>query len=65
MLVESGLREAERMGLDVFVVGMKAGLGVYKRTGFKLVDQVIVNDSKYGGKGEYGAYFLVKEAEKQ
>lgn len=63
MLVKSGIEEARKMGLDVFVHGMKAGLGVYKRAGFRLVDQIILNDSEYGGKGEYGSYFLVKEAE--
>ncbi|MCJ1391101.1 hypothetical protein MMC18_003963 [Xylographa bjoerkii] len=65
MLVESGIREAEKIGLDVFVLGMKAGLGVYQRVGFKLLDKIIQDDSKYGGKGEHGAYFLVKEVEKQ
>ncbi|CAD6567379.1 MAG: hypothetical protein ASARMPREDX12_000232 [Alectoria sarmentosa] len=64
MLVQNGIREARKLGLDVFVHGMKAGLGVYKRTGFRLVDQMILNDSEYGGKGEYGSYFLVNEAEK-
>ena len=58
MLVESGVREAEKMGLDIFVLAMKAGLGVYQRVGFKLLDKVIQDDSKYGGKGEYGAYVL-------
>ena len=62
MLVDSGLQEARKMGLDVFVHGMKAGLGIYQRAGFKLLDQVVVDDSTYGGKGEYGSYFLVKEA---
>lgn len=65
MLVESGIEEARKMSLDVFVHGMKAGLGVYKRAGFKLVDQMILDDSPYGGKGEYGSYFLVKEAEEK
>lgn len=64
MLVNSGIKEARKLGLDVFVHGMKAGLGVYKRAGFRLVDQMNLNDSEYGGKGEYGSYFLVKEAEK-
>ena len=64
MLVESGIKEAEQMGLDIFVLAFKAGLGVYKRVGFKLLDQIIQDDSKYGGKGEYGVYFLAKECER-
>ena len=65
MLVESGIREAEKMGLDVFVLGMKAGLGVYRRVGFELLDKIIQDDSRFGGKGEYGAYFLEKDVRKQ
>ena len=64
MLVESGIREAEKMGLDIFVVGMKAGLGVYQRAGFKLLDQIIQDDSRFGGKGEWGTYFLEFESSK-
>ena len=52
MLVDSGLREAEKLNVDVFVLSMKVALGVYQRCGFKLVGQVIQNDLKYGGKGE-------------
>ncbi len=51
------------MSLDVFVHGMKAGLGIYERAGFRLLDEMILDDSPYGGKGEYGSYFLVKEVE--
>lgn len=64
MLVESGIREAEKMGLDAFVLAFKAGLALYKRVGFKLLDEIIQDDSKYGGKGEYGCYFLEKEIER-
>ncbi|KAI5928538.1 hypothetical protein F4810DRAFT_644084 [Camillea tinctor] len=64
MLVESGIAQAERMGVDIFVLAYKAGLGVYFRLGFKLLEQLIQDDSKYGGQGEYGAYFLEKEVQK-
>lgn len=52
------------MGVDIFVLAFKAGLGVYKRLGFQEVERVIQDDSKYGGKGEYGAYFLVYQVNK-
>lgn len=48
-----------------FVHGLKAGLGVYRRAGFELLGEVIQDDSKYGGKGEYGAYFLGKRASQE
>jgi hypothetical protein len=63
LLVKSGLQEAQKMGFDVFVHAFKAGLGVYRRCGFTLLDQVIQDDSEYGGSGEWGVYFLEKLAE--
>jgi len=62
MLVERGLLEAEKMHLDTCVLGMRAGLGVYKRAGFTLLEEVIQDASEFGGEKEYAAYFLEKRA---
>ncbi len=51
------------MGIDIFILAFKAGRGVYKRLGFKIVDQIIQDDSMYGGPGEYGTYFMVYDVE--
>jgi len=53
------------MGLDVFVVACKEGLGLYQRQGFVLLDQVIQDDSQWGGTGEHGMYFLDRITEKK
>ncbi|KAI1074527.1 acyl-CoA N-acyltransferase [Whalleya microplaca] len=58
-LVQSGIEQAEKMGLDIFTLAFKMGRGIYERLGFKEVDRVIQDDSAYGGLGEYGAYFMV------
>jgi ribosomal protein S18 acetylase RimI-like enzyme len=52
-LVESGMKEAERLGLDIFIHAMKAGVGVYKRLGFKIEKELVQDDSIFGGDGEY------------
>jgi len=39
-LVQSGMREAEILDLDIFIYALKAGLRVYKRLGFKVVAQL-------------------------
>lgn len=65
MLMEVSLQQAVTMGLDVSVHAKKAGLGVYKRLGFELVDQVVIDESKYGGPDEYSAYFLMKRVKWQ
>lgn len=60
-LVQSGMREAEKLGLDIFIVAMKAGMGVYKRLGFRVERVLVQDDEKYGGLGEYKTYFMVLE----
>lgn len=62
MLVQSGLHEVESLGLelDILVRAKKAGLTLYQKAGFVLVEQLVQDASKFGIKEEYDAYFLVK-----
>ncbi len=57
-LVEKGLTEAEKAGLDTCVLALRAGLGVYTGAGFTLLDQVVQDASPWGGEKENAAYFL-------
>ena len=59
--MEAGLKEVERMGLDVFVSSTQAGLKIYQKAGFTLLEHVVIPEAKYGGKegsGDYIWYFL-------
>ena len=60
-LVESGMRQAEKLGLDVFIQAMKAGMGVYERLGFRTEKEFVQDDSKNGGKGDHVVYFMLYE----
>jgi predicted N-acetyltransferase YhbS len=60
-LVQSGMRQAENMGLDIFVLAFKSGRGVYKRLGFHIEKELIQDDSMYGGDGEYAVYYMIYE----
>jgi len=60
-LVAKGIEQAERLGIDSFVMAYKAGRGVYKRLGYEVEHEIIQDDSPYGGPGEYGAYFMIYE----
>jgi ribosomal protein S18 acetylase RimI-like enzyme len=60
-LVQSGMRQAEKMGLDIFIHALKAGVGVYKRLGFHIEKEFVQDDSKYGGKGDHFVYFMIYE----
>jgi ribosomal protein S18 acetylase RimI-like enzyme len=65
MLMEAGIAESERMGIDIFMLAYKAGLGVYRRLGFETLETLMLDDSAYGGKGEYGCYFMERTVKKK
>jgi ribosomal protein S18 acetylase RimI-like enzyme len=60
-LVQSGMKEAEKLGLDVFIQAMQAGLGVYTRLGFHIEREIVQNDSKFGGPGDFSDYLMIFE----
>jgi GNAT superfamily N-acetyltransferase len=60
LLVSSGVKVAQNMKFDIFVRASDAGLKIYQKVGFQLLGQVIQDDSRFGGNGNYGVYFLEK-----
>lgn len=60
-LVQSGMIQAEKLGLDVFILAYEAGMGVYKRLGFQIESEVVQDDSMHGGPGEFTTYFMIYE----
>jgi hypothetical protein len=63
-LVVSGVRHKKKISVPIFTMLFKAGKGVYKGLGFREVEKVIQDNSRWGGKGEYGAYFMVYDVPK-
>jgi ribosomal protein S18 acetylase RimI-like enzyme len=62
MLVDSGLKEGEKTGFDTFVMACEDGKGVYERAGFKLLDQIVQDDSEFGGDGAHASYFFGEDS---
>ncbi|OIW28767.1 acyl-CoA N-acyltransferase [Coniochaeta ligniaria NRRL 30616] len=60
-LVRRGLEEAEKLGFDTFVLAMRAGLRVYQKAGFVLLDHVLIDATEYGGDKDYGGWCLEKK----
>ncbi|AEO70730.1 uncharacterized protein THITE_2122428 [Thermothielavioides terrestris NRRL 8126] len=58
-LVRSGMQQAEKLGLDIFVHAMKPGVPVYQRLGFRLERELTQDDSQYGGPGLFTDYFMI------
>ena len=58
-LVKSGMKEAEKLGLDIFVLAFRAGFKLYDRLGFRLERELIQDDTPYGGPGEYAIRYMI------
>lgn len=63
-LVEHGIAEANKLGIDIIVMAYKAAVGVYKRLGFETVETLLQDDSQYGGDGEFSVYYMVFKVSK-
>ncbi|PYH44735.1 GNAT family N-acetyltransferase [Aspergillus saccharolyticus JOP 1030-1] len=61
MLVASGLQVADRCGLRTYVMSEPAGLKVYSKHGFRVVETVSTDYSRFGGQEPQVLYFLVRE----
>ncbi|OJJ66004.1 hypothetical protein ASPBRDRAFT_189481 [Aspergillus brasiliensis CBS 101740] len=61
MLVQSGLRVADQYGIKTYVMSEPAGLKVYLNHGFKVVDEVAVDYTRFGGTEPTVHCFLVRE----
>lgn len=51
-LVASGLKEAEKIGLGVYVRAFRPGVGLYRRFGFRIEKELVLDDSEEDGPGE-------------
>ena len=60
-MVQSGMRQGEKIGLDIFIQAEKAGLGVYKRLGFQVEKEVQDYSENNGAKGEHLVHFMIYE----
>ncbi|KAF4945893.1 hypothetical protein FSARC_14331 [Fusarium sarcochroum] len=61
MLVSSGIREAQKSGVDVFVPAMgRHALGLYLKHGFELLEQKSQSLKPYGVDEDYETFFLIK-----
>lgn len=60
-LLQHGIEKAREMNMDIFVLGMVGGWSIYKRMGFKLMETVVQDATRYGGNDNYAFQFLEYE----
>lgn len=58
-LVQSSMVEAQKLGLNIFILAFEAGVELYKRLGFRTEKKLVQNDSAIEGKGEYSISFII------
>jgi GNAT superfamily N-acetyltransferase len=64
LLLQSGIKAAEDLGLDIFLVAMGGrALGLYLKAGFELLDQKSQDLSPYGEDYVYETFYLIKRAQ--
>ncbi|KAH8123689.1 hypothetical protein ACSS6W_007302 [Trichoderma asperelloides] len=61
LLVESGMKQAGKLGLDIFILACKPAWGLYSRLGFRIEEELIQDDSMYGGDGEFAMRYYIYE----
>jgi ribosomal protein S18 acetylase RimI-like enzyme len=63
-LVESGIQQANKLGLEIFLVAMGGNaLAMYQKYGFKLIDQNSQDLRPWGFDDSYDTYILIKQPE--
>lgn len=55
------MEQAEKLGLDIFVYAKSQGAGVYKKLGFRVERDFVLDDSMYGGTGEVYVALMIYE----
>lgn len=64
-LVQSGLKQAQELGVPVYVNAWKSALGVYSKLGFEEVDRVVGSDTGLDPDCEVAVYFMVHDPASQ
>lgn len=60
-LVESGMEQAKKLGLDIFIYAKEEGSRLYKRHGFRVEWDCTLDDSQYGGTGRVYIALMIYE----
>ena len=61
MLIAEGLADADRDNARTYIEASPAGYGLYLRHGWKLVDEIVIDTSMYGGRGVATEKLLLRE----
>lgn len=64
MMLENALKQVDAAGLKAIVMATPAGLRLYEKHGFVIVQTLVQDFSKYGTEVPYINHFLIREPQK-
>jgi hypothetical protein len=62
MLLRWGTARADEQGEKIWIKATEGGLSLYKRFGWKELDELKMDTRPYGGKGEKRIVFMCRES---
>lgn len=63
--MSKGVAAAEKMNVDIYMMAYEAGLNVYKKFGFEILESNVQDLTKWGGEGPYATYMMEKKIAKR
>lgn len=61
MLVQSGVKQGNELGIELYVTAMGANASnLYKKYGFEELDSLSQDLKQWGGEGRYDTWILIK-----
>ena len=64
MLLHWGLKVADELGLEAYLEASSAGHHLYQSAGFKDIETLDIDMSKYGGHGVHQHFVMTRSAQK-
>jgi len=61
LLLEQGLAQADAAGIKCVVMSMPAGVRLYEKHGFVVVNKSVFDDTRWGGDPEYTMTYLIRQ----
>ena len=64
LLLKEGLAIADKANARTYLEASSAGVGLYQRHGWKVIDKLQIDLAAFGGSGKHSETFMIREADR-
>lgn len=57
-LIRHGIKKAQELSIDIFVMALEGGFKAYENTGFRLLESIVQDATRIGGSDRYPVQFM-------